>query len=364
MKIAFLGDIAFIGKYDAAQHGIDQVMKRFEKILPVLNGCDYVIANLESPLTDVRATHEAKTLALRADRINVEVLTRLGINAVSLSNNHIFDYGKKGYEETVRTLQDAGISYYGIGNNVYTIEKGKTNVRFGGYCCLTANGWHYDIHSNKGTLNTLSKQNLEAFIKQCERDKCFPIISPHWGEENTHYPRLEHLKLADHLCEKVNIAFVGHHPHVVQGIKEYKNGSIAAFSLGNFCFDDNESDTGSGVSVKQTEENLKGVILILEIQERSIMSSEAVTYYDGDTGLVVSDQVKNELLLYSDAISSNIDAEVFKQTRSDEIKAAHSQRLGNRDMTWLVGHMNSKAVRAVLQRKKNQKVFQQISLDF
>ncbi len=61
------------------------------------------------------------------------------------------------------------------------------------------------------------------------------ITSLHWGIENVFYPSPGQIDLARKMIDAGATLILGHHPHVVQGIEEYKGGLIA-YSLGNFQF--------------------------------------------------------------------------------------------------------------------------------
>lgn len=362
MKIGFIGDIALIGKYDAAKNGTDTVLKRFSQIVPIIKQCDYLVGNLETPLTSERKSSEAKTLALKTSPKNVEVLKGLGINAVSLANNHVFDYGKKGYIETKEVLTRYGIDYFGVENKTVVFIKGDDQVETGGFCCLTTNGWHFNIYSKKGCLNTLTRNSIDSFLDRSEKNKRLPIIFVHWGEENTHYPRIEHIKLAEHICENKAVV-IGHHPHVLQGLKHFDKGSFVAYSLGNFCFD-NFSDNTCNVKLKQTIENLKGMIIVFDYSQGSISNVIKYTYIDRENGFELSSIVNEEVESYGKALWNGIDTYQYNQTRKSEISIAMKDRLGKRDIHWLIGHLKYKAIRAVIQRKINQRVFKQLSKDF
>lgn len=359
MRIAILGDIALIGKYSEENNTLEKIKKRFTQIKPILDKCDYVIANLESPFTNIIKTKEAKTLALKTNPQNIKILKYLGIDAVSLANNHFFDYGMKGAEECLSVLESAKIGYFGINGKKYTLKSKDTKVSLGGFCCHTTNGWYYDDISFKAKykLNTLNKKAVFNFLNECKSLEEYPIIFPHWGEENTHYPNKIHLGISDLIMNKYNTIIVGHHPHVIQGIKKYSNG-ITFFSIGNFCFDDCISNTGSNVFVKQMKENLKGMIIILDLQNNKLVNYEIIPYQDTEEGIKINNQISKDIeKIYSNKLENIVDWISYDNLREHEYKKAFKERLGKRDLKWVVGHLNIKAMKSVLQRKKNKKYF-------
>ena len=120
MKIAFLGDIALIEKYDLTKS--PNIKNKLKDLSLILAEYDYVIGNLESPLTGVDKTMVCKSMHLKSPTVNVELLKFLHIDAVSLANNHSYDFGKKGLIETISTLDDSGIEWFGV-NGVYLNKK-------------------------------------------------------------------------------------------------------------------------------------------------------------------------------------------------------------------------------------------------
>ena len=166
MKIAFVGDIALIGKYDLTRS--PDARNRLKELSNKLNGYDYVVGNLESPLTDVHKTLVCKSMHLRSPRKNVELLKYLNIDAVSLANNHIFDYGKKGMNETIKTLEDNGIEYIGIDKKFLLKEIQGERISISGFCCYSTNGAGYITNNNHKGINPLT---FDAIREQILLDK-------------------------------------------------------------------------------------------------------------------------------------------------------------------------------------------------
>lgn len=69
---------------------------------------------MEGALTESDGEIEKFGPCLKGTPIAAEVMKEVGINLVGLSNNHIFDYGIKGYKDTVAALDKAGIAHTGL----------------------------------------------------------------------------------------------------------------------------------------------------------------------------------------------------------------------------------------------------------
>lgn len=356
MRIAFIGDTVFSGKYDLSVNEAENVYKQFEELKCIFDKCDYVIANLETPFTDKSKTKEFKSFALKSHPQNVNLLKYLGINVVTLANNHIFDYGRTEAEKTVDILKSNNIEFVGINNKGALLTDGKERVFLGGMCCYTTNGLYYTSKNVKIGVNTLTGGNLIQFVESARMRNAYPIVAFHWGDENTHYPRYSHLMFARKVMGKGDMTIVGHHPHVIQGIERFDNGSVI-YSLGNFCFD---NYSYRNMSIKQNKENKKGIIYVIDIESKKIINEQIIPFVDAGEAIKIDMSILKEVKEYSNQLGNILSPEHYESIRKKECELANRQRLGNRDLRWVYHHINLSSVMSVLQRKSNQKNFNQV----
>jgi poly-gamma-glutamate synthesis protein (capsule biosynthesis protein) len=114
--IAFIGDVMLGRDVSAAlRHRPPEWF--WGDVLPVLRAADATIANLESPITEVRAsqTRTPKWQHFRADPAAIAILRAAKVRAVCIANNHILDMGEAGLAQTRRLLADARIVAVGAG---------------------------------------------------------------------------------------------------------------------------------------------------------------------------------------------------------------------------------------------------------
>jgi poly-gamma-glutamate synthesis protein (capsule biosynthesis protein) len=64
---------------------------------------DFLVINLEGTLTD-SGNIQADKFNFKSNQDKAEILKNAGITHVSIANNHIFDYGKTGYENTIKAI--------------------------------------------------------------------------------------------------------------------------------------------------------------------------------------------------------------------------------------------------------------------
>lgn len=354
MKIALLGDIALIGKYDLTKNL--EAFKRLDVVKEYLDRFDYVIGNLESPLTDITKTWIPKSMHLRSPRKNVEVLKYLGIDAVSIANNHTYDFGKKGFAETIETLEQNEIDWFGAYDKDLEIRQNGEAINLSGFCCASTNGVHLgDASANKNTIHLLNRYNVE---KQLEKDKdqnVFSLIIPHWGKEHSFYPSRGTIKIARAIAKaKSNLAIVAHHAHQIQGI-EHVNSNLIAYSLGNFLFDDCVSINGK-MHLQQIEANKKTFVLSLEIKARTLITCSTQGFLDDDKMGLIPFDISKEIEEYSKKIN-DFESVEYENLRKKQIESVQLQKFGKHDLNWLKARLNYHSIGAKLLTYINSKMY-------
>ncbi|MFT5874089.1 MAG: hypothetical protein ACI8WT_003049 [Clostridium sp.] len=194
----------------------------FKNVYSILSRDDVTIANLETTFTDSNDRSD-KQFNFKASSDYAKSLTLGSIEVVNLSNNHIYDYKEKGFVDTKLALAKEKVEYFGEGSKWITKIK-EQPFGFLGYM-----GWSLD-------QNFLDK--LKEDIEALKKTNSVIVISFHWGNENQYYPIDAQKELAHFAIDNGADIILGHHPHVIQGIEQYKN-KIIAYSLGNFCFGGN-----------------------------------------------------------------------------------------------------------------------------
>lgn len=351
MKIAFLGDIAFLGQFDKSRN--KDAENRLCWLKEELTKYDCVIANLESPLTDRRYSLVCKSMHLKAATCNVELLKYLNITAVSLANNHIADFGLDGLKDTIKTLDEAGIEWFGTGNKSVRLQYGENLISLSGYCCYSANGTHY---GGKEGIHLLTYDNLERQIINDEKEGALSVVSLHWGMEHTNYPSHEHIKLINLLLKGHTAIVAGHHPHIVQGVSNVDN-SWVAYSLGNAIFDKCISLNGK-LQVELNEDNRKGFIWGITVENNQIVGEERTGFYIGENGIIAYDM--QEQLTKISSVISNIDSVAeYEKLRQEQFRSVIATKFGKHDLRWIASRLNYYAIGAkilgIIRSKKYRK---------
>lgn len=186
---------------------------------------DLTIINMEGPLTESTERNGEK-FAFKGAPGFVDILSGSSVEAANLANNHSHDYGEQGFEDTKRILSDAGITAFGYDETALITIKG---IKIG----LVG---IYELHDHLERAWQL-KDNI-AKVKQEGADLIITIF--HWGNERETVPDSNQLELGHIAIDYGADLVAGHHPHVLQGIEEYR-GKYIVYSLGNFCFGGNSA---------------------------------------------------------------------------------------------------------------------------
>ncbi len=239
ITLAFLGDIML-------DRGVQSSVNKnfggdysslFEK-MGVLKKSDIVFANLEGPASD-KGTDGKNLYSFRMDPSVVPALKGAGISILSVANNHVGDWGRAAYIDTLLRLTENEILYTGGGTkdeaeNPTIIEKYGMKIGFLGFSDVGPN--HMAVTDDKIGLLLANNPRFDEIIKNASEQVDYLIVSFHWGDEykTKHNARQE--ELAHRAVDNGARVIIGHHPHVAEDTEVYKNGFIA-YSLGNFIFD-------------------------------------------------------------------------------------------------------------------------------
>jgi poly-gamma-glutamate synthesis protein (capsule biosynthesis protein) len=234
----------------------DAPTSAFHNLIPVFSESDIVFGNLETALIDKPpSVLDGRTSPMVAREEVVNALVSGGFNIVSLANNHTTDYGPLTLLNTMEVLRQHNISFVGAGRESIEAEKPKILSRNGVSCAFLA--YEATVWSFKGDakeqrpgvaklcVNSLlplphvaeeDLSRLEANIKGVRDQADIVVLSMHWGAELTTTLSPHQLAIAHAAVDSGADIILGHHPHVLQGIEQYKGGLIF-YSLGNTIFD-------------------------------------------------------------------------------------------------------------------------------
>lgn len=212
----------------------------FVKVLPYFNGAKIIFGNLEGPLTDRGTPEQDKTYVFRSPPALVSAALRTaGFNVVSLANNHTLDFGADGLTQTIETLDSVGILHAGAGADLMAARQPALLRANGQRVAILAYSMtlpenFYAAPDKAGTAFGHEEQ-VRADVMAARERADIVLVSFHWGQEGKTTLRDYQTRLGHVAIDAGASAVIGHHPHILQGIEQYKDG-IILYSLGNFTF--------------------------------------------------------------------------------------------------------------------------------
>ncbi len=239
----FAGDCLLGGHYEQAAG--DNPGLAFEGF-DLFSTADIAIVNLENPVT-TRGKKVPKPFNFRMHPRFLEALKGAGVTAVSIANNHVFDYGKEGLFDTFSYLEKSGIQTIGAGVDMEHARRPLVVRKHGLSVGILA---YYGGGEAPGATQRrpgVARRDLAVISEDVRALKAsdsslYVVVILHWGVEKAASPEPGQRHFAHALIDAGVDAIIGHHPHVLQGIERYKHGVIA-YSLGNFVFGGNSRHT-------------------------------------------------------------------------------------------------------------------------
>ena len=259
-KILFGGDFSFGENFQdilkekgeestLEKNGYEYSLTNFKQILL---SSDYVVLNLETVLTDLSTSEleGEKPYILYSDPKNTTYyLKKYNVDAVSLANNHAFDFGKDGLYQTIEVLEKNELDWFGAGRNgseayfplfkTFKLGNEKFNLAvFGTFEFHKRFDQVYDFYANEiqAGVNMLDMYRLVSQIQHIKTldPEIFVVVYPHWGHGYS-WKTDKQTEIAHKLIDSGADLILGHGSHKIQEV-EYYNGKWIVYSLGNFMF--------------------------------------------------------------------------------------------------------------------------------
>jgi hypothetical protein len=278
----------------------------------------------------------------------------LNIDIVNLANHHIYDFGKSSYELTKEILKQNNIDYFGIEDKEVTHTFEENKIALNGYCCYSTNPMGIQPPLKKG-VNELNYSEVEQRLSDNTTKGTFNIISFHIGEEHVNFPNYDHIEMGRKLAKVGSYIFYGHHPHVAQGLEEV-DGSLLAYSLGNFCFDDVYTSKSEEPLIRQSENNKQSFILELEVESNTLVGHKVIPIFIGENRMIVGDLlIKDKIEAYSKALL--LDKDKLIAARKVILDDYISSRKTMRNIKWYLKRLNHRSFFLILEGRKNAKKY-------
>lgn len=261
IAIGASGDVLFHTRVVAVgrARGFDSL---FDAVRPQITDSEIAFVNLETPLSETRTPMRSDPPILGAPPEAGAALAHLGVDIVSLANNHAFDQRDLGLADTIDAARSSGMQVVGAARNVddapgpIVIERGGLRIAFVAFT-MDLNGFppRRRAIARVGEWDPALARRVLAHAR--ERADVV-VASMHWGLAYRHDDRSEQRDAASWLVRQGADVVLGHGPHVLQRVERVsspRGEAVVAYSLGNFVSNQG-FEYGRGVSHRGIERPL------------------------------------------------------------------------------------------------------------
>lgn len=263
----------------------------FKEMKPYIVGSDFSFVNFEAPVIVGKATPIKKSgPCLGVAPSTVRVLKDVGFDIFTLANNHFFDHGQAGVENTINKCLDSGVITVGGGKNV---KEARTPLmlEIKGKCIAIINACEHEFsiadHEHGGS-NLLDLINMQNDITAVRKKSDFVVLIIHGGVENYHYPTPRMKRWYHHFVDMGADVVINHHQHCINGYEIYK-GKPIFYGLGNFYFPWGgpcPESWNNGYAVKLNLDKLIGFQLIPYRQTKEGIVLRDINEFDKELALL------------------------------------------------------------------------------
>ena len=253
-NISFVGDVSLADNwkimpyYNSRGKGVYGILS--EEVVKYMNDSDWTVANSEFAFSNNGSPLPNKLYTFRADPRNVSIYDEMGVDMVTLANNHVYDYGGEAFIDTLNTFKEHGLPYIGAGINSAEAQ-GAYYLISNGYKISFLNASRAEKYvmtpgageDSPGIFRCYDPSILVQRIREEKEKSDYVVVILHWGREDSHMLEDVQKETGKLYIDSGADLVVGHHAHILQGMELY-NGKLIAYNLGDFIFCGLTQETG------------------------------------------------------------------------------------------------------------------------
>ena len=262
--------------------------KVFGDVLPLIREADYAIANLECPASNVGVPIKKTGPNLRCRKSDIAVLKRAGLDAVSLANNHIYDYGETAFRDTMDVLIDNELAFFGAGE---TREEAKRPL------IVEVKGWRVAalsfaeeefncVTDNHGGARLFDPYESLDAIRELRKDVDYLIVLYHGGIEEYKLPSPLLQKKCRAMAQAGADIVLCQHSHCIGTAEDFSN-SVILYGQGNAIFGRHEGDTAWN----------QGMLVTIELSDGGAPQVSFRVFEAGTDGIALLSDASQEIRL-------------------------------------------------------------------
>ena len=273
VRLALAGDTMLGRKVADRMRGSDRPLFS-DDVIAAADSADLFVLNLECCISErgERWPTPGKPFFFRALPKATGHLRDLGVDAVTLANNHALDYGAVALQDTFDHLEAAGIAVVGAGPDQVAARR---TLR------LSAAGQTVDVIAAADHPADFAAGVNQPGIAYADLGRGTPpwlcdavadanadivLVTPHWGPNMTTVPPPHVQKAAEVMTRAGATVVAGHSAHVFHGVGT-KQGAVVCYDLGDFIDD---------YAVDPTVRNDLGLLWFIDFEHGRPVALEAV----------------------------------------------------------------------------------------
>lgn len=259
VSITAVGDMMIGTDYPQNHLPDDDGVGFFAAVTPWLASADITIGNLEGVLVDggepgKKCSNPKACYLFRSPTRYAQHYANAGFDVLSLANNHARDFGEEGRTSSMDAIVAAGMLHSGREGDFASLSVGDIRVAVLAYAVTKNSNMLLDYDLAEETVAAYAATHdivIVTFHGGAEGQDVMHL--PFAEEEYYGEPRGDVVMFARLVVDAGADLVLGHGPHVVRAMEQYK-GRLIAYSLGNFA-------TYYGISVSGN----KGIAPILQM---------------------------------------------------------------------------------------------------
>jgi poly-gamma-glutamate synthesis protein (capsule biosynthesis protein) len=236
IRILIGGDVCPMGRIENefVRGNADEI---FHDLLEEIAGADLSIVNLECPLVTQKTPIAKAGPVLGASADCIRGFAAAKWHVINLANNHSYDHGARGLQETMSVINSARLSVVGAGANIKEAQLPYVTQINGNRIVIYSMAEHeFSIAGNNVPgANPLDLINFVNAIQQYKQKGIF-IVLIHGGREYYPYPSPEMVRRCRFMIDMGADAVICCHAHCPLPWEIYSNRPII-YGLGNLIFE-------------------------------------------------------------------------------------------------------------------------------
>ena len=244
ITLALAGDVHF---ERAARALLTDATPLASALRDSIGRADFAMVNLETALGEGGAPLPGKAYAFRAPVSSLDTLARVGVDAVSMANNHAADFGDAVFAQTLAARRGAAVPIVGVGRDeAEAFAPLRLDVHGVSVAVLASSQLREETSrdhaagpADPGIATNLDPARLRRAVRAAAATSDLVVVMMHWGTQYTSCADGRQRETARLLAADGADVIVGGHAHRPQGAG-WLGQSYVAYGLSNFVWYNNE----------------------------------------------------------------------------------------------------------------------------